>query len=136
MKALSAAAARALTSATIRICGLTVSVMLSISALRRGPLKKRRGRGLPRPRGKRRSEKGLADALRDRGRRTTLEVGDGGRVRVLDAVARVVRTLDGDVLDAGVVRELELGQRRARVARGMVDRKSCVSGKGVAGGGL
>src|SRR5438105_1661609 len=31
----------------------------------------------------------LTDALRDRGRRAALEVGDGGRVRVLDAVVRV-----------------------------------------------
>src|SRR5438105_7057193 len=107
MKTPSPAAVRAPTSATSRICGLTVRVMLSVSALRRGALTKHRGRGLPRPRRKRRGEKGLADALRDRGRRAALEVGDGGRVRVLDAVARVRRAQDLDVLDARVVGELE-----------------------------
>src|SRR5205807_2960861 len=62
----------------------------------------------------------LTDALRDRGRRPALEVGDGGRVRVLDAVARVRRAQVLDVLDARVVGELELRQGRAGVAGGMV----------------
>src|SRR2546423_6399473 len=119
MKTPSPAAARAPTSATSRICGLTVKVMFSVSALRRSALKKDRGRGLPRPRAKRRSVEALADALRDAGRRAALEVGDLRRGRVLDAVAGVVRAHDADVLDAGVVGELQLRQRRAGVAGGV-----------------
>src|SRR5437588_3967556 len=107
MKTARPAAASTPTSATIRICGLTVRVMLSVSAVRRSALKKDRGRGLPRPRAKRSNEKGLADALRDSGRRAALEVGDLRRVRVLDAVARVVcggaaRIDEGCVVRRGV----------------------------------
>src|SRR5436190_11609723 len=136
MKTARPAAARAPTSATSRICGLTVSVMVCVSAWRRSALKKQRGRGFPRPRAKRRSQRGLANSLGDRGRRAALEVGDRGRVRVLGAVERGVGAHDADVLDPGVVGELELGQRRAGVAGGVVGVEGLHAGDGGADVGL
>src|ERR671923_24245 len=82
-------------------------------------VKRRRAR-FPAPFAERPSSAGLADAGRDRPVRAALEVRDGRRARVLDAVARVVGADDAHVLDACVVGLLELRQGDAGVARGVV----------------
>src|SRR4029450_2809069 len=79
---------------------------------------KERGRGLPRPLGAS-SDGLLAVARLDVGSGAGLVVEDRARGRVDDAVGRRVGDRDLDVLDPGVVRALQLGQRHARVAGGV-----------------
>src|SRR4051794_2868848 len=79
-----------------------------------GMPEKRRGARLRAPRRKRVSRVLRAGARGDVGGRAGLLVDRGTDCR-LDAVRRRRRGLDDDVLDAGVVRSLQHGRRRARV---------------------
>src|SRR5947209_10704543 len=133
MKTASPSAATPPRAATTRIWELIVSVTWVLSASRGW---NERGRGRPRPLEPNPGAIGLADARGDRPVGAALEVGDRGRIRVLDAVARVVGTNDLHVLDALVVGLLELRERHARVAGGVVGVEGLHAGDGGADVGL
>src|SRR4051794_32083554 len=105
-------------AARTRTWGLRLTVFLS--AVQAGRLTgKYEGRGLPRP-SRQAVKSGLAAADVDVGSRAGLVVEDRARRGVDDAVRRRVGDRDLDVLDPGVVRALQLGQRGARVTAGVV----------------
>src|SRR3954468_1359196 len=105
-------------AASTRTWGLRLTVFLS--AVQAGRLTgKYEGRGLPRP-SRQAVKSGLAAADLDVGSRAGLVVEDRARRGVDDAVRRRVGDRDLDVLDPGVVRALQLGQRGARVTGGVV----------------
>src|SRR3954471_24007179 len=105
-------------AARTRTWGLRLTVFLS--AVQAGRLTgKYEGRGLPRP-SRQAVKSGLAAADLDVGSRAGLVVEDRARRGVDDAVRRRVGDRDLDVLDPGVVRALQLGQRGARVTAGVV----------------